>query len=214
MHYNFSHFYAFFAHSVGCIWSEAQFPFAFISAQSAACVRARAGILRTLHLGAWSQSINWVLISEWVWVDTIEHIFTVQGSSSVTTGTLWGRGRMMDWVAVSQCHGPDGSRGGETSEDCPHHTCVLCLPDHHRTHPPSHFWGQKLISSLWALPTMKYSNWNWNNKHKHREGRQAAKCAESSIKPGPGNLVSWVRPLYSQSQELTFHLMKEDLNSC
>lgn len=83
---------------VVCIWSAAQFPFAFISAQSAAACAARAGILCTLHLGAWIQSINWVLISEWVWVDTIEHIFTVQGSSSVT-GTLWGRGR--DGVSCS-----------------------------------------------------------------------------------------------------------------
>ena len=189
------------------IRSGAQFPFAFISAQSSL----RAGILCTLHLGS-LDPVNQLSFDQWVSVSGYNraHFYCSRFKFSHHRDFV-GEGWMMDWGAVSQCHGPDGSRG-ETLED--RLVLILCSLLHdHRTHPPPHFRGKKLISSLWELPTTKYSNWNWNNKHKHREGRQAAKCAQSSIKPGPGNLVSWVCPLlYSQSQKLTFHWMKEDLN--
>ena len=148
---------------VACIWSEVRFPFAFISpAQPELLCGPGVGILCTLHVGVWIESINWVLISERVWVDTIETIFTVEGSSS-GTGTLWGS--VMEWAALSEYQSireswPDGSVT-EPDNIVPGFPCTIIIPAPILLLPSS---GQKLISRRWESLTTKYSNWNWNNK--------------------------------------------------
>ena len=89
------------------------------------------------------------------------------------------------------------------------HLCSL-LHDH-RTHSPPHLWPETNFQAVGNADN-KIFKLKLKQQAQTQRGRQAAKCAKSSITPGPGNLVSQVCPLYSQSQELTFHYMKEDLS--
>ena len=189
---------------VVCIWSAAQFPFAFISAQSGAACAGQDW--HSVHTAPWRlDPVNQLSFDQWVSVSGYNRAHFYCPRFKFSHRDFVGEGAWWSELQYRHVTGPDGSRG----PGCP----LTCDPCATIIEPILLLTsGQKLISRRWELPTTKYSNWNWNNKHKHREGRQAAKCAQSSIKPGPGNLVSQVCPLYSQSQELTFHWMKEDLN--
>ena len=83
------------------------------------------------------------------------------------------------------------------------HLCSL-LHDH-RTYPPPHLWPETNFQAV-GIADNKIFKLKLKQQAQTQRGRQAAKCAQSSITPGPGNLVSQVCPLYSQSQELTFLL--------
>ena len=89
------------------------------------------------------------------------------------------------------------------------HLCFLL--HNHRTHPPPHLWPETNFQAV-GIADNKIFKLKLKQQAQTQRGRQAAKLAQSSITPGTGNLVSQVCPLYSQSQELTFHYMKEDLS--
>ena len=161
---------------VGSIWSEAQFPFAFISSQSAAvCGPGLAFCTHcTLALGA-SQSIEFWSVSECEWIQSSTFLLS---KVQVQSQRLCGGGSGAWWWSEVQYHNITGP-ASETSLSS--HSQSL-LHDH-RTHPP--IPGQKLISSLWELPTTKYSNWNRNNKQTQR-GETGSKMCTVIYQAGAG----------------------------